>query len=148
MLTNDIDYMNKESKILSDESLDVNIEFYMFYKSIDKSDKIDRPPVDNQGLDTDLILKKNVKILLQEIDDLGGIERSVQARNNILDIKRCILQILEKHRMNKGTLNYSIDLILESLVLKYKSLEYNNSSFKSFIRSLASDWKTSQDLLK
>ena len=29
--------------------------------------------------------------MLQEIDNLGSIERSIQAKNNILDIKRCIL---------------------------------------------------------
>lgn len=86
--------------------------------------------------------------MLQEIDDLGAIERSIQVKNNILDIRRCILQTLEKNRINKGSQNYSIDLILESLVIKYKCLDYNNSSLKSFVNNIASDFYQNQQALK
>jgi hypothetical protein len=94
VLTNDIDYMNKECQILQDTSHNdsTDIEFFMFYKTIDKSHKSEKvQPQDESDCDSDLILKKNMKIMLQEIDNLGSIERSVQAKNNILDIKRCIL---------------------------------------------------------
>jgi hypothetical protein len=39
VLTNDIDYMNKESKILLVTEGKSNIEYYMFYKTLDKSNK-------------------------------------------------------------------------------------------------------------
>ena len=39
VLTNDIDYMNKESKILLVTEGKSDIEYYMFYKTLDKSNK-------------------------------------------------------------------------------------------------------------
>ena len=39
VLTNDIDYMNKESKILLISEGKSDIEYYMFYKTLDKSNK-------------------------------------------------------------------------------------------------------------
>jgi hypothetical protein len=80
--------------------------------------------------DPDLILKKNLRIMLRDIDNLASIEKSVIAKNNFLDIKRCVLQSLEKNRINKGSQNFSIDLIFESLSIKYKALDLNNSSLK------------------
>ena len=116
----------------------------MFYKTLDKSNKGEKVvPQDNEP-ESDTILKKNIKMMLQEVDDLGSIERSIQAKNNILDIKRCILQNVEKNRINKGSQNFSIDLILESLVIKYKQLDFNNSGLKSFIRGIAASFYQNQ----
>ena len=71
--------MNKESKILTREPKLPNkqpepineniIEYYMFFKSVDNSAKIDKKnmqahlqkPLDN---DADIILEKNMKIML------------------------------------------------------------------------------------
>jgi hypothetical protein len=84
--------MNKESKILTREPKLPNrpvepinenvIEYYMFFKSVDNSSKIDKKnmqellqkPLDN---DADIILEKNIKIMLSNIEDLGSIERAV-----------------------------------------------------------------------
>lgn len=42
-MTNDIDYMHKEQKILQVKDPEpANIEYYMFYKSIDKSNKSEK----------------------------------------------------------------------------------------------------------
>ena len=50
----------------------------MFYKTVDKSNKSGEKVVqlDNEP-ESDIILKKNIKMMLQEIDDLGSIERSI-----------------------------------------------------------------------
>ena len=116
----------------------------MFYKTLDKSNKGEKVVPQENEPESDTILKKNIKMMLQEVDDLGSIERSIQAKNNILDIKRCILQNVEKNRINKGSQNFSIDLILESLVIKYKQLDFNNSGLKSFIRGIAASFYQNQ----
>ena len=95
--------MNKESKILLVTEGKKDIEYYMFYKTLDKSNKSVKAIINPDEPEADLILKKNLKMMLQEIDNLASIERAVQAKNNILDIKRCILQTVEKNRINQGS---------------------------------------------
>lgn len=130
VLTGDIDYMNNEANIFSEagskqetlgfrkpgEQLDdlpklkkYHIAYFPFYKLNDRSAKIDKKQkleIFGEKIEEDVqdaILKKNLKIMLQEIDDLGAIGYLVLSKNNILDIRRCILQIIEKSRMNKNT---------------------------------------------
>jgi hypothetical protein len=39
----------------------------------------------------DQIIYKNLKLLLLDVGDLSSLKQSIQSKNNILDIKRCIL---------------------------------------------------------
>ena len=130
VLTDDIDYMDKEGKIFQDNSnknttqvyrmsktnynpqamplKKYHITFFPFYKMVDKSNKIeqknrDQLKIKEQEQDIQVtILKKNLRNLLLEIDDIQAIQHLVQSKNNILDIRRCILQVSEKERLNKS----------------------------------------------
>lgn len=84
------------------------------------------------------ILRKNLRLLLQDVDDLRAIQQSVQSKNNILDIRRCILQHAEKARMNKQTgQNFTVELVLESLVMRFQQLGNSHQALKQVIQAAA-----------
>jgi hypothetical protein len=47
------------------------------------------------------VLQKNLKILLNEINDIGALKWQVKGVNNILEIRRCVLLNQEKINFNK-----------------------------------------------
>lgn len=70
------------------------IEYYFFYKDNRKSNKTAKKQleIDQAGMSTsDKILQKNLKLLLNEITDIGMLRWQVKGVNNILEIRRCIL---------------------------------------------------------
>ena len=80
-------------------------------------------------------------MLLNDIDDLENIKHLVSSKNQILDIKRCIIQVAEKERINRvASTNYSNELILESLVIKYNEVKQSTTSFRSFIAQASYDY--------
>jgi len=63
---------------------------------------------------------KNLKLLLQNIDDLGVIDPLAANKNNILDIRRCIVQYNEQKRINSSAKGGAMtELILDSILLKF-----------------------------
>ena len=164
VLTGDIDYMNNESNIFNESGSKQDIMFkkpgddeipkikkyhvayFPFYKLNDRSSKIDKKQkieILGETIEEDVqdaILKKNLRIMLQELDDLGAIGYLVLSKNNILDIRRCILQMIEKSRMNRNSAqSFASELILDSLIMKSKS--QNGPSLKQFIQSAAAEFE-------
>jgi hypothetical protein len=161
----DIDYMDREAKILSESPLrnnsmlfkkgneptyqinQHNLALFPFYKTSDRSKKIDLekrttlfPPNETEDTGT-MVLKKNLRSLLCEIDDLMSIQHLVQSKNNIQDIRRCILQMADKDKMNKPSVQtFGPELILETLVLKYQKLNSSNTALKAFVQDAFNDY--------
>lgn len=123
--------------------------YFPFYKFNDKSAKVDAKKKEElqveKSYDTQtLILKRNLRTLLSEIEDLNSIQHLVSSKNNILDIRRCILQVADKDKLNKsGLLSFSTELILESLVLKYSKLNSSNTNFKAFVTETFNEYQQS-----
>lgn len=120
------------------------VEYFSFYKAYDRSSKIDKRRREellessNEEDVQEAILRKNLKLLLQDIDDLNTIQQTVQSKNNILDIRRCILQYAEKARMNRqSSQSFTTELVLESLVMKFQQLNSNHQALKQVIQAAA-----------
>lgn len=102
VLTDDINYMDNEAKILSNDPVRqdtmmfkkgpdelhtnkpgpkkvLHIDYFPFYKAYDRSAKIDKQQREEQlkpNKDEDVqesILRKNLRLLLQDVDDLRAI---------------------------------------------------------------------------
>ena len=64
--------MDEQSQIFTPKNLE-QIEYFVFYKSIDKSSKIE--PKLSQLSEDDQVLQKNLKMMLKDIDDLSSLKQ-------------------------------------------------------------------------
>lgn len=75
-------------------------------------------------------MKKNLKVLLLELDSLTLIQNSVLNKNHFLDIKRCIQQHVERSKSNNlVNQGYCVELILDQLLHHFQSCDSSNSKF-------------------
>ena len=86
---------------------------------------------------SDKILQKNLKILLNEINDIGMLKWQVKGVNNILEIRRCILLNQEKINFNKseGSQSYISELVFEQLIEKSIELKNSKTQMLAFIKN-------------
>lgn len=116
------------------------IEYFFFYKDQKKSNKAAKKQleIDQVGLSlSDKILQKNLKILLNEINDIGMLKWQVKGVNNILEIRRCILLNQEKINFNKqdGSQSYISELVFEQLIEKSIELKNSKTQMLAFIKN-------------
>lgn len=115
------------------------VDYFFFYKDNKKSNKAAKRQleIDQAGLSlSDKILQKNLKILLNEINDIGMLKWQVKGVNNILEIRRCILLNQEKINFNKadGNQSYISELVFEQLIEKSIELKNSKTQMLSFIK--------------
>lgn len=86
---------------------------------------------------SDKVLQKNLKILLAEINDIGGLKWQVKGVNNILEIRRCILLNQEKINFNKLESNqsYISELVFEQLIEKSIELKNSKTQMMAFVKN-------------
>ena len=83
------------------------------------------------------MLQKNLKILLNEINDMGQLKWQVKGVNNILEIRRCVLLNQEKVNFNKldGNQSYISELVFEQLIEKSIELKNSKTQMLAFIKN-------------
>ena len=116
------------------------VDYFFFYRDNKKSSKAAKRQLelDQASLTlSDKILQKNLKILLNEINDIGMLKWQVKGVNNILEIRRCILLNQEKINFNKqdGSQSYISELVFEQLIEKSIELKNSKTQMLAFVKN-------------